>query len=196
MKKYILGFALLISATQMLQAQDAETVKVNKFKFIAYQNFGLQYDGQSVSLQGDVSAGIKKGKMAYMLGAGITGKPSLNVNTYADVRYFIGKKQRFFSLANVGVSNWLNNNWNTYPEGDIYYSITNPDRKNKVGLHLASGIGASAQIGKELKYNVALVYSYTALQYETFYYLPTQQQETLTVNYNRLQWGLRLGLSF
>ncbi len=196
MKKIFVIILWSLFATETAQAQDALLIQAKKpIQFTTYQMLSLNYDGNEMSLQGHLSAGVRRNKMSYMLGSSYTANPYRYIATYADVRWDLGNNQRFYAMAKAGLTNLLDQDFSPYIEG-VYREPFDNNHQNKLGLYGAGGVGATAKIGKEVKYNVALQYGYSSLRMSKDYLLPNNQLQDAFMTFKQLQWGVALGLSF
>jgi hypothetical protein len=197
MKHLVLCCALLASFA-MATAQE----KKQRVKFTSVQHIGMYHNGVGLNPELGISAGINCGRFDYMLGATVLTTPIISNAFFTDIRYYITKTQKFYIGSNLGITNmskkqsltyinnrvWNTSNWQLWDEGEAI--------KKLPGIFAQGLIGYKASLGKDVSYNVSLVYGLHQLRYQEDYILPGGSNSTATISYNQWRYGLRAGLSF
>lgn len=149
------------------------------------QQFSLAFSQEEIQPFITLTNGIRYKQ--YFLGIGWTYegmfmnkdiRPLYGMQSYIDGRYYIGKRQRLFTLLNAGLNTHIEKykDWNWARQRSSY--------KFKPGYYASTGFGIRAKIGKELFYSLDLSYNWKQTRYEYTY---TNFLNKITTEYHNIR---------
>jgi hypothetical protein len=163
-------------------------------KFTSVQQIGFMETTNGLSLDFNLSAGVVRKKLDYMLGTSLVAANFSHYAFYGDVRFYPTKERKFYMGLNSGVTLKYNNQPEITPVGIIYSSERSV--KRLPGLCQSAIIGVKARLGREVYYNINLIYNYSTIVYKETYLIVGDKEVTGRFTNLQSKFGLRVGLSF
>jgi hypothetical protein len=163
-------------------------------KLTSVQQIGFMETTNGISFDFNLSAGVAKKKLDYMLGSSLVAANFHHYAFYGDVRFYPTKERKFYIGLNSGFTVKHNNQPSVTPVSMIYSG--NRTIKRLPGLTESAILGVKARLGREVFYNINFIYNYSTVAYKETYVITSGKEVTGRFTNLQSKFGLRVGLSF